>query len=128
MSLLRNRRPGTLRHPDRWPLRWFGSLPFVRPRRIGRLACRQDLHQGRAHAGKVMSEEVRVPIPTMPGGRSCRYVVVWFGELEREEHMNIAILVWEHGIGPDAPVFQKIIDDWSRIQQAFPKSGADGWV
>ncbi len=67
-------------------------------------------------------------IPSMPEGRSCRYVVARFGYLDRDEHMNIGVLAWEHGVGPDTPVFQQLIDDWSRIIQAFPKSGADGWV
>lgn len=67
-------------------------------------------------------------IPTMPEGRSCRFVVVRFGYLDRDEHMNIGVLCWESGVGVDAPVLQKLIDDWGRITQAFPKSGADGWV
>ncbi len=67
-------------------------------------------------------------IPSMPDGRSCRYIVVRFGYLHRDEHMNIGVLCWEHGVGEDTPVLQKLIEDWGRIVQAFPGSGADGWV
>jgi len=69
-------------------------------------------------------------LETMPSGRSCRYVVVKFGYLVRDESMNVAVLVWEHNIGPQAPVLKKLIEEegWARIARAFPKSGAEGWV
>ncbi len=73
-----------------------------------------------------MTEPVR--IPTMPDGRSCRYTIAKFGYLNREENMNVAVLVWEHGVGPDTPVLMKLIEDWDPIVRAFPGSGADGWV
>jgi hypothetical protein len=59
---------------------------------------------------------------------ASKYVVVRFGDLNRGEHMNVAVLAWEHDVGSDTPVYQRMISDWTRIQQAFPKSGADGWV
>lgn len=67
-------------------------------------------------------------IRSMPDGRSCRFVVVRFGYLIRGEHMNIGVLCWEHNAGPDASVLQQLLTDWTRILQAFPGSGADGWV
>ncbi len=75
-----------------------------------------------------MEVPMSAKIPSMPNGRSCRYTVVKFGDLNREETMNIAVLVWEHAIGPDAPVIQTVLEDWTRIAKAFPQSGADGWV
>jgi hypothetical protein len=67
-------------------------------------------------------------IEMMPTGRSCRYVVVKFGYLNRGEHMNIGVLLWEHDVGLDTPVYQKLIDNWDHIVRAFPGSGADTWV
>jgi len=65
-----------------------------------------------------------------PISRSCRYTVVKFGDLNRDESMNIAVLVWEHDDNMDTPVLQRMIDEdgWKRIAVAFPKSGADGEV
>lgn len=70
----------------------------------------------------------RPSIPMMPDGRSSRYVVARFGYLVREEHMNIAVLSWEHNAGDQTPVLQQIILDWEPIARAFPGAGADGWV
>lgn len=64
----------------------------------------------------------------MPDGRSSKYVVVRFGYLVRDEHMNIGVLAWEHEAGDEAPVLQQLILDWGPIARAFPHSGADGWV
>jgi hypothetical protein len=69
-----------------------------------------------------------VKFQQMPDGRSCRYTLAQFGNLNRSESMNVAVLVWEHGVGPDTPVLLKIIDDWGPIVRAFPESGADGWA
>ena len=61
----------------------------------------------------------------MPGFRSSRYVVAKFGYLNRGETMNIAILVWEHGRGPDTPVFHRVLHNWQRVHQAFPRAGSE---
>jgi hypothetical protein len=58
-------------------------------------------------------------------GRSSKFIVVHFGYLIREEHMNIAVLAWEHDKGPDTPVFMKFIDDWSHVQASFPRGASE---
>ena len=60
----------------------------------------------------------------LPEGRSSRYVVVKFGYLTRGESLNVAVLAWEHG-GPEQPVYQYHLVDWSRVQAAFPRAGGD---
>jgi hypothetical protein len=59
----------------------------------------------------------------MPDGRSCKYVVVKFGYLVRGESMNVAVLCWEHGIGPEAPVLRRVLDDWTHVMASFPRAG-----
>jgi hypothetical protein len=64
-------------------------------------------------------------IPLMSDGRSSRYVVVKFGYLTRGESMNVAVLAWEHGVGPDTPVVQRVIVDWGHVMASFPRAGGD---
>ncbi len=67
-------------------------------------------------------------IEKLPGFRSSRYVVVKFGYLNRGETMNIAVLAWEHGRGPEMPVFQRGLHNWQRVEQAFPRPGFEQFV
>lgn len=63
----------------------------------------------------------------------CRYVVAQFGDLNRGEVMNVAILTWELPPGSngdarlkppkDTPVHLLLLNDWSRVFAAFPKWG-----
>jgi hypothetical protein len=59
------------------------------------------------------------------GFRSSRYVVVKYGYVNRGETMNIAVMAWEHAKGPTMPVYQRVIPNWDRINQAFPRAGAE---
>jgi hypothetical protein len=52
-----------------------------------------------------------------------KYVVVKYGDLNRGEYMNIAIAAWEDA-GPTAQVHWRFLQDWRRIDAAFPKGDA----
>jgi hypothetical protein len=56
---------------------------------------------------------------------ASRYVVVKYGYLNRGETLNIAVLAWEHDKGTMAPVVQHVLSDWTRVNQAFPRAGAN---
>jgi hypothetical protein len=52
----------------------------------------------------------------------ARYVVVRFGELNRGEHMNVALLAWDEGCVPSStPIHMRMLKDWKRVRMAFPR-------
>jgi hypothetical protein len=66
---------------------------------------------------------------------TCRYIVAQFGDLNRGEVMNVAVLTWDLPPGSnaspdlkpasDAPVYLHLLKDWSRVFRAFPKWGGE---
>lgn len=54
-----------------------------------------------------------------------KYVVAMYGDLNRGERMNIAVLAWDTLLGATAPVTVHVLEDWSRIHAAFPAGGEE---
>lgn len=49
----------------------------------------------------------------------CKYIVAKAGDINRDETINVAVLMWRDDDGDASPVHARFLKDWSRLLQSF---------